>query len=177
VRRADRWEGNIEATVEGETWTQKNNDQRAAAKKKLTVMQCGLRQGKNQMRKRSPSHGRDRQLDQIRISYAPIGLIPPFNRAGLFLPVCVSTFSNKVAICSSDRFSYVSVCSDKRISKPIKRRVPGFIHPSRLSLVRLFSRRLWSLALVAFLPSPIVLALVSSICTQLFYRLSMCVLK
>ncbi len=92
--------------------------------------------------------------------------------SGSFLARCVSTFSNKVAICASDRFSYVSVCSDKRISKPMKRRVPGFIHPSRLSLVRLFSRRLWSLAPVAFLPSPFVLALVSSICAQFFYRLS-----
>lgn len=92
MRRADRWEGSIEVKVEGEKWTQKNNDQRSAAKKIMTVMQCGLRQGKNQMRKCSPSHGRDRQLDQITISYAPIGLIPPFNRAGLFLPVVSPLF-------------------------------------------------------------------------------------
>ncbi|CAK9877790.1 unnamed protein product [Sphagnum jensenii] len=127
------------------------------------------------MRKCSPSQwtgpatGPDKDLLRSHRPY------PSLQSSGSFLARCVSTFSNKVAISASDRFSYVSVCSDKKISKPMKRRVPGFIHPSRLSLVRLFSRRLWSLAPVAFLPSPLVLALVSSICTQFFYRLSMCV--
>jgi len=175
VRRADRWKGSTEVWVEGGKMDPEKKWSKVSSQKKLTVMQCGLRQGKNRMRKCSPSHRRDRQLDQIRISYAPIGLIPPFNRAGLFLPVCVSTFSNKVAICASDRFSYVSVCT--AIKGYLNRWNEGFpgLSTRRVSLVRLFSRRLWSLAPVAFLSSPLVLALISSICTQFFYRLSMCV--
>ncbi len=55
-----------------------------------------------------PPTGPDKDLVRSHRPY------PSLQSSGSFLARCVSTFSNKVAICASDRFSYVSLCSDKR---------------------------------------------------------------
>jgi hypothetical protein len=57
------------------------------------------------------------QLDQIRISYAPIGLIPPFNRAGLFLPVVSPLFLIRWEFVLPIVSRFVSVCSDKNLNR------------------------------------------------------------
>lgn len=54
MRRADRWEGSIEGRVEGETWTQKNNDQRAAAKTKVDCDATWVKAGQESDEKMQP---------------------------------------------------------------------------------------------------------------------------